>query len=140
MGDEAPVTVVNMEALLSRLLNNEYIPPAIRDSWWILSSDDIILSNFDEQGIEYMKNQFDLLENRTVRALPGHDYDTDMVILINSIKMIYYSKLMRAKKGFTATNLVRQVQEQYISDRTNQPVAGGSGGFLGMVKGLLGRS
>lgn len=137
MEGQSTVNVVNMEALLSRLLNTEYIPPEVQDEWWVLCSDDISLTNFDEKQIQYMMNQFDLLELRTIRSLPGHKYDKNVVKLINAIRMVYYAKLHRAKNGFTANNLVKQISEQSVVQR--QGLIESRGGLWNHIKGLVGR-
>ncbi len=137
-GQQSQVSVVNMEALLSRLLNTEYIPPEVQDEWWVLCSDDIALTNFDEQQIQYMMNQFDLLELRTIRSLPGHKYDKDVVKLINAIRMVFYARVHRAKGGFTANNLVKQISEHSVTERHGIEQSA-NGGWVGRVKGLFGR-
>ncbi len=134
------VQVVNMEALLSRLLNNEYIPEEIKDEWWLLLSDDVTLTNFDDKAIAWQMNKFDLLHLRTIASLHGHAYNKQVVKLINALEMIYHAKLNRARNGFTANNLVKQISEQYLMDRTaSSQVQNQNQGLWGHIKGLVGR-
>ena len=107
--------VMDMGALLNRLLNNDYIPKDIKDEWWVITSDDVVLSFHDKSDIAWLMNQFDLLELRTIRSLTGHQYDLKTVRLINQIKMVFFAKLNRSKDGGERKAQTTQITSNIIT-------------------------
>lgn len=129
-----PNTITDMGSLLSRLLNVEYIPQDIRDEWWMLCSDDIVLSCNSESDIRWFQNQFDLLELRTIRSLAGHNYDLQVARRINQIKMIFFARLNRSKNGFERE---KQTEQKLTSVNEQRPDYVHSTGFLSQAKRAL---
>jgi len=127
--------VADMGALLKQLLNNDYIPPDITNEWWVLTSDDIVLSFHDKQDIIWLMNQFDLLELRTIRALTGHAYDLKTVRMINMIKMVFFAKLNRSKDGGERKAQTTQITSTIITEGKPEHVQGT--GFFSQAKRIL---
>jgi hypothetical protein len=125
----------DLSALLKQLVNNEYIPESIRTQWWILTSESTILSCHSKEQIHWQMNQFDLLELRTIRKLPGHQYGIDQVILINQIKMEYSSRLWRSFNGFEREAQISQKSSETLLQGTPRGIEGT--GFFSSVKNLI---
>ncbi len=126
--------VVDMSALLNRLLSNDYIPANIKDEWWFLTSDDIILSFHDKQDIAWLMNQFDLLELRTIRSLVGHEYNLNVVKNINMVKIVFFAKLNRSKDGGERKAQISQISSEIVTQ--GKPETSGTG-FFAQAKRLL---
>jgi len=125
---------VDMGALLKQLLNNDYIPKNLKEDWWFLTSDDIILSFHDKQDITWLMNQFDLLELRTIRSLEGHKYNLDVVRQINQCKIVFFAKLNRSKDGGERKAQISQITNDIVTQE--KPHAEGTG-FFSSVKSLF---
>lgn len=126
-----PNTVTDMGSLLSRLLSVDYIPQHLRDEWLIICSDDIVLSCHSDGDIKWLQNQFDLLELRTIRALPGHEYNLDVVRKITQVKMIFFARLNRSKNGFERE---KETEQKVTNVNEQRPDYVHSTGFLSQVK------
>ena len=127
----------DMGALLRQLLNNDSIPDEIKDDWWLLCSDDIVLSFHDKSDIYWLMNQFDLLELRTIRQLTGHKYDLKVVRQINMIKMVFFAKLNRSKDGGERKAQTTQISSNIITENRPQNTPG-SGWGAGIKRALFG--
>lgn len=128
-------TITDLSGLLDRLLTNDHIPESIRDEYWVLFSNTTKLANLSDEDIKWLMNQFDLLEIRTIRSLPGHEYDITFAGLMTALKMEYYSNLNRAKNGFERENQVKQISMQYASPMPQDSVH--STGYLAQFKKLI---
>lgn len=127
--------ITDMGALLKQLLNNDYIPNMVKAEWWVLTSDDIVLSFHDKSDIMWLMNQFDLLELRTIKTLTGHKYDLKTVRMINMIKMIFFAKLNRSKDGGERKAQTTQITSTIVTEGKPEHVQGT--GFFSQAKRLL---
>lgn len=134
MSDQPPINYINNEAVISRILNREYIPQDVTDKHWVMLSDRLVLSNLDEVGIKWLMNQYDILELDEVSSL-GHDFNDEKAKELDQKKIDFFAMLMGAKGGFTANNLVKQINVQEVRDLTQAPHQ--QGGFWNNVKGLI---
>lgn len=133
MADPQPAP--DLAGLLKQLLNNEYIPNDIREDWWITTSDDIILSFHDKDDIKWLMNQFDLLELRTIRSLPGHKYDIETVRKLNQIKIILFARLNRSKNGGERNAQITNISSEVLTQ--GKPLGTEGTGFFSSVKKLV---
>ena len=127
--------VADMGALLKQLLCNDYIPNEIKTNWWVLTSDDIVLSFHDKNDIMWLMNQFDLLELRTIKTLPEHKYDLKTSRMINMIKMVFFAKLNRSKDGGERKAQTTQITSTIVTEGKPEHVQGT--GFFSQAKKLL---
>ncbi|PWB55608.1 MAG: hypothetical protein C3F06_02430 [Candidatus Methanoperedenaceae archaeon] len=125
----------DLGGLLRQLLNNDYIPKEIREDWWITTSDDLILSFHDKDDIKWLMNQIDLLELRTIRSLPGHEYDIETVRKLNQIKIILFARLNRSKNGGERNAQITNISSEVITQGKPQGTEGT--GFFSSVKKLV---
>ena len=131
-------TVQDMGALLDKLLQSGYIPEDIRDEYWIVCSNSLKLSCLSQTDIQWLMNQFDLMELRTIRNLKGHKYDTQFAKFMGMLKQEYFATLNRAKEGFERKTQATQIYSQITTEGRMDPIH--STGFFAQVKRFLGGS
>lgn len=131
-------TVQDMGALLDKLLQSGYIPEDIRDEYWIVCSNSLKLSCLSQTDIQWLMNQFDLMELRTIRNLKGHKYDTQFAKFMGMLKQEYFANLNRAKEGFERKTQATQIYSQITTEGRMDPIH--STGFFAQVKRFLGGS
>jgi hypothetical protein len=112
----------DMGSLLNRLLSTEYIPEDIKQDWFILCSDDIILSFHNQNDIKWIMNEFSILEDATVSALSGHEYSTDIERQLRMIRIVFFSRLNRSKDGGERKAQVTQIHMDVAQDQKPDPM------------------
>lgn len=115
--------VVDMGALLNRLLSAEYIPKERRDHCWILASDDIPMSFHDPKAIALLLNQFRRLQTIDRRSLYGQrkKYSTKERYDMLMDSMAFSSRTYRSINGEERKTQATQIQHNVVTEKRAEP-------------------
>jgi len=114
------------------LIEDDTTPEDVKTVFWIISTEDTVLSNLEDSDIKKLLLEFDDAYLAYLMTFPDYKFSFTDELAYAEARMKLLLRLKRAKHGYERRMLATQIREMRYEEATEQRKGGIIGRFFGL--------